>query len=120
MTTWRLLDTPAMTAAENMALDDALLEVKGKGMSPNTIHFLQFLPKAVLVGYHQSIAEEVRLDFCSANGIDINRRITGGGAILFDESQIGWEIICDKSFFNVNIPTNLVFKKLCAPVVTAL
>jgi lipoate---protein ligase len=120
MTTWRLLDTPPMTAAENMALDDALLDVKGKGMSPNTIHFLQFSPKAVLVGYHQAMAEEVRSGYCLENGIDMNRRITGGGAILFDESQIGWEIICDKSFFNVKIPTSSVFRKLCTPVVIAL
>jgi lipoate-protein ligase A len=120
MTTWRLLDTPPLTAAENMALDDTLLELKGLGKTPNTIHFLQFYPKAVLVGYHQSIAEEVRSEFCSAKGIHINRRITGGGAILFDESQIGWEIICDKSFFNVGIPTNAVFKKMCTPVVDAL
>ena len=28
--TWRLLDTPPMTAAENMALDDTLLELKGR------------------------------------------------------------------------------------------
>ncbi len=30
MQNWRLLDTPPMTAAENMALDDTLLELKGK------------------------------------------------------------------------------------------
>ncbi len=55
METWRLLDTPPMTAAENMALDDALVELKGGGATPNTIHFLQFYPRAVLVGFHQSV-----------------------------------------------------------------
>ena len=34
MKTWRLLDTPPMTAAENMALDEALLELKGEGKNP--------------------------------------------------------------------------------------
>ncbi|MBW1962551.1 MAG: DUF116 domain-containing protein [Deltaproteobacteria bacterium] len=120
MTVWRLLDTPPMTAAENMALDETLLELKGQGKTPNTLHFLQFSPQAVLVGYHQSIAEEVRMEFCRAHGIHINRRITGGGAILFDESQLGWEIICDKSFFNVAVPTNRIFKALCTPVIIAL
>ena len=120
MTIWRLLDTPPMTAAENMALDEALLELKGQGKTPNTIHFLQFLPKAVLVGYHQSIAEEVRVKYCQNNAIHINRRITGGGAVLFDENQLGWEIICDKSFFNLTIPTNRIFRTLCIPVIVAL
>ena len=119
-TTWRLLDTPPMAAADNMALDDTLLELKGRGETPNTIHFLQFSPKAVLVGFHQSIQEEVREEYCRHHGIHINRRVTGGGAILFDESQLGWEIVCDKSFFNVKFPTNRVFRTLCEPVVSAL
>ena len=120
MDTWRLLDTPPMTAAENMALDETLLELKGKGYTPNTIRFLQFSPRSVLVGYHQSVAEEIREDYCRKEGIEINRRTTGGGAIFFDENQLGWEIICDKAFFNVNIPTNRLFKTLCRPVSTAL
>ena len=33
MENWRLLDTPAMTAAENMAMDETLLEIKSKGKS---------------------------------------------------------------------------------------
>ncbi len=120
METWRLLDTPPMTAAENMALDETLVELRGEGKTPNTIHFLQFAPRAVLVGFHQSIAEEIRTDYCQANGIDINRRVTGGGAIFFDESQLGWEVICDKAFFGVKLPTSRLFRDLCEPVVIAL
>ena len=120
METWRLLDTPPMTAAENMALDEALLELKNLGDTPNTIRFLQFSPKSVLVGYHQSVSEEIRKGYCQKKGIEINRRITGGGAILFDENQLGWEIICDKSFFNVSIPTQHLFKTLCNPISAAL
>jgi lipoate-protein ligase A len=120
METWRLLDTPPMTAAENMALDETLLELKNHGHTPNTIRFLQFSPRSVLVGYHQSVAEEIRKGYCRKEGIEINRRTTGGGAIFFDENQLGWEIICDKSFFNVSIPTAHLFKTLCKPVLTAL
>ncbi|MBW2352086.1 MAG: lipoate--protein ligase family protein [Deltaproteobacteria bacterium] len=120
MNRWRLLDTPAMSAAENMALDDTLLELKGKGASPDTIRFLQFSPRAVLVGFHQSVAEEIRVEYCRANNIEINRRVTGGGAIFFDESQLGWEVICSKGFFDVTIPNNALFRTLCAPVITGL
>lgn len=120
METWRLLDTPPMTAAENMALDETLLELKSARHTPNTVRFLQFSPRSVLVGYHQSVAEEIRQGYCLKEGIAINRRITGGGAIFFDENQLGWEIICDKAFFNVSIPTERLFKTLCTPVLTAL
>lgn len=109
-----------MTAAENMAMDETLLELKGQGKSPDTIRFLQFSPRAVLVGFHQAIAEEIRTDYCRANRIDVNRRITGGGAIFFDENQLGWEVFCDKAFFNTAIPNAHFFKALCDPVVTAL
>ena len=120
MNTWRLLDTPPMSAAENMALDHTLLELKGRGVTPDTIRFLQFSPRAVLVGFHQAVKEEIRIEYCVASGIEINRRVTGGGAIFFDESQLGWEVICGKEFFNVTIPNNRLFRTLCAPVVTAL
>jgi len=120
MKQWRLLDTPPMTAAENMALDETLVELKGKGLTPNTIHFLQFSPRAVLVGFHQSIQEEIRTGYCESHGIHVNRRVTGGGAIFFDESQLGWEVICDKGFFGIKIPNNRLFRRLCDPVITAL
>ena len=103
-----------------MALDDALLELRGKGITPNTIRFLQFKPRCVLVGFHQSIQEEIRVEYCRTHGIDINRRNTGGGAIFFDENQLGWEVFCDKSFFNVTIPNLNLFRVLCLPVVSAL
>ncbi|MDP2662668.1 MAG: biotin/lipoate A/B protein ligase family protein, partial [Dehalococcoidia bacterium] len=90
---WRLLDTGVRCAAENIALDEALLEARGRKLVPDTLRFLQFSPPAVLVGYHQSVAQEVRADFCRRRGIAINRRLTGGGAIYFDESQLGWEIV---------------------------
>jgi lipoate-protein ligase A len=109
-----------MTAAQNMALDEALLELKGRGKTPDTIRFLQFRPRAVLVGYHQSVDEEIRSDFCRRHNIEINRRITGGGAIFFDENQLGWEVICNKTFFGVSIPNLRLFRALCDPVVTAL
>jgi lipoate-protein ligase A len=109
-----------MTAAENMAMDETLLELKGLGRTPNTIRFLQFSPRAVLVGFHQAVGEEIRAGYCRTNRIDINRRITGGGAIFFDENQLGWEVFCDKSFFNTDIPNAHLFKTLCHPVVTAL
>ena len=93
---WRLLDTRPRPAAENMALDQALLEARSARLAPNTLRFLQFDPPAVLVGYHQAVEEEVRLAYCREQGIDINRRITGGGALYFDRSQIGWEVVAGK------------------------
>ncbi len=95
--TLRVIDTGLRRAAENLALNRALLESHQEGTSPHTLRFLRFRPCA-LVGFHQSVDQELRSDYCAENGIDIQRRITGGGAIYFDETQIGWELYLDKRF----------------------
>lgn len=81
-----------LDAASNMALDSVILEEVGAGRAAPTIRFLQFKPAAALCGYHQDIDLEVRTDYCRGHGIDINRRLTGGGGIFFQESALGWEI----------------------------
>lgn len=97
METWRLLDTGACSAAENMALDEALLELKAQERIPHTLRFLQFSNPTVLVGHHQSVEEEVRLDYCQLKGIEINRRLTGGGALYWGKQELGWEIYISKT-----------------------
>ena len=105
METWRLLDTGSLTAAENMALDEVLLELKAEERIPPTLRFLQFSPPCVLVGHHQSVEEEVRLDYCRSKGIEVNRRLTGGGALYWGTQELGWEICISKN--HPSIPPRL-------------
>src|SRR5512135_2623262 len=93
---WRVIDTGLLSGAENMAWDEALLTARCRGLIPDTLRYLRFTPPVALVGYHQAVAEEIRTDYCRACGIEINRRITGGGAIYFDSGQLGWELICSR------------------------
>jgi len=94
---FREFDTFVKSAAWNMASDNALLKSQYETRIP-TLRFLSFEPCA-LVGYFQSVEQEIRTDYCIKKGIDINRRITGGGAIYFDPSQLGWEIIAPREIF---------------------
>lgn len=93
---WRLIDTGLRPAAENIALNRALLEARQAGEIPDTLRFLQFTPSALL-GFHQSAEQELNLDYCREHNVTVQRRITGGGAIYFDETQIGWELYLDKN-----------------------
>lgn len=93
---WRLLDTGLRNAAENIALNRALLEARQANEAPNTLRFLQFTPSALL-GFHQSAEQELNLDYCAEHGVAIQRRITGGGAIYMDQTQLGWELYLDKN-----------------------
>ncbi|TAK35743.1 MAG: DUF116 domain-containing protein [Chloroflexota bacterium] len=119
MEQWRLLDTGYLSAAENMALDDVLLECRAKNLIPNTIRLLWFDPAAVLVGYHQDIEQEVRLEYVLERGIQVNRRLTGGGTIYFDKDSLGWEIVASKESVSSNNPEEL-FRTMCGGVVDAL
>ena len=89
---FRLIDTGYLTAAENIALDEAMLQAREEGHVPDTIRFLSFKPHAALVGHFQTVEKELREGFCRDHGIDINRRITGGGALYWNSNDVGWEI----------------------------
>ena len=89
---FRVIDTGIRTGRANMAFDQALIDARGADLVPDTIRFLRFRP-AVLVGRHQILSHEVDLAHCRAHGIEVGRRITGGGALYLDEGQLGWELV---------------------------
>ena len=92
---WRWIDTGVLRAAENMALNRALLEARRAGEAPSTLRFLRFLP-AALVGRHGDPARELDLEYCRTHGIAVQRRITGGGPIYMDEGVLGWELYLER------------------------
>jgi lipoate-protein ligase A len=112
--TWRLLDTGTQPAANNIALNRVLLESRQSNKSPNTLRFLGFEPCALL-GFHQSAAQELNLDYCAEQGITIQRRITGGGAIYFDTTQLGWELYLDKQTVGTADMT-AISRRICTAV----
>jgi lipoate-protein ligase A len=117
---WRLLDTGELPAADNMALERVILTARSCNLIPNTLHFLQFSPHCALVGYHQAVELEIEEDYCREHGIDINRRISGGGSIYMDEGQLGWEIFALKN--TPGIPKRLddMYRLMCESVVNGL
>lgn len=92
----RVIDTGLRPCREQMAFDQAMIDLHGAGEIPDTLRFLQF-PPSVLIGRHQAISHELHLDACRTAGVGIGRRITGGGALYLDEGQFGWELVLHKS-----------------------
>jgi len=81
VTTWRLLDTGALPASVNMAIDEALLRLHVKGESPPTLRFYQWRPPAISLG---ALQRQPGFDVgaCRRAGLDVVRRLTGGRAVL--------------------------------------
>lgn len=91
----RVIDTGIRSGRENVAFDQALIDAHNDGRIPETVRFLRFRPSA-LVGLHQILSHEVRLEYCREHGIEVGRRITGGGGLYLDDGQIGWEIVLER------------------------
>lgn len=76
---WRFLNTNYNNAAINMAIDEALLYSKKP-----VLRCYRWKPPALSIGYFQTKAD-ININRCKQLGIDIVRRITGGGAVLHDK-----------------------------------
>ena len=84
METWLFLDSGSAPGAENMALDEILLERAERPGGAPILRLYSFDPPAVTIGYHQN--PELILDVGSlrGDGLDWVRRITGGRALLHE------------------------------------
>jgi len=92
---FRVIDTGLRDARANIAFSQALIEARKQGRVPDTIRFLRF-PSCVLIGRHQILASEVRLDYCREKGLQVARRITGGGVVFMAPGMLGWELVCHR------------------------
>ncbi|MCD6370709.1 MAG: lipoate--protein ligase family protein [Thermoplasmata archaeon] len=77
-------------AAWNMALDEAVLMHLGE-LGP-TLRFYGWFPPAVSIGYFQSMEEEIDLKKASELGVDVVRRLTGGGAV-YHKYELTYSIV---------------------------
>ncbi len=108
---FRVIDTGVREGRANIAFDQALIEAHKAGQVSDTIRFLRFPPTA-LVGRHQALSQELQLDHCRERGIGVVRRITGGGAIYFDEGQLGWELAFGRNTLGISSLAELT-KAIC-------
>ena len=94
MASWRLLKQTTQNAFANMAIDEAILQARIAERVPNTLRLFCWRPSAVSIGRFQNIHNEVELEHCHVHGVDVVRRITGGGAVYHDSAdEITYSVI---------------------------
>jgi lipoate-protein ligase A len=110
----RVLETGRNPGAWNMALDEALL-MNCVDYDTPILRLYGWQPPCVSIGYFQSMEEEVDVIKCSNMGVDVIRRITGGGAVLH-------EFELTYSFITKTYPENIMesYELICEPVVLCL
>jgi lipoate---protein ligase len=111
MDTWRLLPLETKNASMNMAIDEAILTLRVDGQVPNTLRFYRWQPSAVSVGKNQHPEDEVYLDACKRLGVDVVRRISGGGTVYHDfEGEVTYSVVAKTSDLGTVDITTVYFK----------
>jgi lipoate-protein ligase A len=116
--TWHVMDTGLRAAAQNIALDRALLEARHAEEIPSTLRFCRFTP-SVLLATRQSVTHETDPDFCRISGIGVQRRITGGDAVYCDGAQLGWALYLHQRDVGTS-DMRAVARRICHAVAAAL
>ncbi len=97
MNNWRLLTLETHNAYANMAIDEAVMQARIRNEVQNTLRFYQWKPAAVSIGKFQSLVDEVQLENCDKLGVDVVRRITGGGTVYHsDHDEITYSVVANK------------------------
>ena len=89
METWRYIKEWERLAstAYGLSVDDTLPYSVHENNSPPILHLYRFRP-SVIVGKYQDIKAALKIDRCTARGIEYNRRSTGGGTVIMGEKTV--------------------------------
>lgn len=89
---WLGLTLP--TVEENLALDEALLELAHEGLTTTTcVRTWMAAEPTVVLGSSSRMEEEVDAEACAAAGVRVIRRPSGGGTVLLGPGCLMWSVI---------------------------
>ena len=89
MMQWRYLSEERVSDSFGLAADEAMAMRVGEKLSSPILRLYTYRSCSALVGRFQRIENELNLEFCREQKMSVNRRPTGGGAILMGEDQLG-------------------------------
>lgn len=114
---WRRIDDDRATAASGLAVDEALARCATK---TTTLRLYTYASHCALVGRFQAVEHEVDVEACARRGVAINRRPTGGGAILMGADQLGVALACPARDGGRPVHARDAMRRFSAGVVTGL
>lgn len=105
------LETNSMDPYYNLAFEQYILENKTSG---DWLILWQNL-NTIVIGLNQNAAEEINREFVESNGINVVRRMTGGGAVYHDVGNLNYSFITD-----LGDSENVTIARFNEPVIRAL
>ncbi len=97
---WEIVHEGPVSPNEHLALDQVLTEEVGAGRRGPTLRIWEWDQPAVVIGSFQSLKNEVDPEGAAKYGVEVVRRISGGGAMFMDAGAI--------ITYSLYVPTDLV------------
>jgi len=89
------LDQTWPTPAENLAVDEALLDAAEAGERGEMLRFWEAPTHFVVLGHSNCLLREVNATACAELGLPILRRCSGGGAVLQGPGILSYALVLD-------------------------
>src|SRR4051812_32394695 len=90
----QFLDLTLPTLAENLALDEALLdEAEDAGRPQECLRLWESPELAVVLGRSSKVHDEVDQGACEADGVTIGRRSSGGCAVVIGPGCLMYSLV---------------------------
>jgi lipoate-protein ligase A len=115
---WRLIVDPPARGAWNMAVDEALVEAVESGQAPPTLRLFRWRPPCLSLGFAQPPGAADR-NFCSAHGIDVVRRPTGGRAVLH-HLELTYSVAAPLGQGPLSHDLQAVYRAICLALVSGM
>jgi lipoate-protein ligase A len=81
---WEYIAPEPLEPLTQMALDQVLAEEVGAGRRGPTLRLWEWAKPAVVIGSFQSVTNEVDLENAEKYGLEVVRRVSGGGAMFME------------------------------------
>lgn len=116
----QLLELTLPDAAENVALDEALLRRIEESDGQPVLRLWELERHAVIVGRANRIERNVNVEACVKDGIPIVRRFSGGGTVLLGPGALVYSLFLkvqkSSHLANVDAATTMVLDRMLAPL----
>ncbi len=108
---WQIISAEPLSPQMNMAMDEVLTDRVGRRERVPTLRFWAWSAPCVVLGRFQSVRNEVREDALAEHGIELVRRISGGGAMFIEPAgAITWSLYLPETFVDgLSFPESYAF-----------
>lgn len=104
-----ILISPSEDAYFNLALDEYLLNTLSE---EDRILYFYINRKAVIIGRNQNPWLECNLNQLNADGVQLVRRISGGGCVYHDEGNLNFSFMCCEKDYDEKEQTGIILSAL--------